>query len=340
MQKLKSVRKLVATEQAARVTSFHLKLMLGSDFVLPDGQSSVDVLREPLKENSLARNLTNTCAEMWTKVCSISHQDHGNEIDFFPEWQQKLLLLTEKRIFMIGVDHSKSQQNGDAASDTLEIFNSISLEDIDSLSFVGPHGIQNLSCENDGITASFLAQLYETCLRFALSKKSVENNTVLDSSDKIIHTSASRDDNAHNYHELVLKMTTRSLRFNRGQNIYFMIKKQDYPCVHKTDLIKRPLQVQEDCSAFANRLWRMSRLRRAEAESLTNFKHIQQSILYVWRQRVVRLLLLFLIVSNFVFTVQDMENKDPDWVGFYSNAELAYTVLFSIGLALSDSVLI
>ena len=126
MQKLKSVRKLVATEQAARVTSFHLKLMLGSDFVLPDGQSSVDVLREPLKENSLARNLTNTCAEMWTKVCSISHQDHGNEIDFFPEWQQKLLLLTEKRIFMIGVDHSKSQQNGDAASDTLEIFNSIS----------------------------------------------------------------------------------------------------------------------------------------------------------------------------------------------------------------------
>ena len=56
MHKLKSVKKLVETEQAARVTSFHLKLMLGRDFVLPDGQSSVDVLREPLKENSLARN--------------------------------------------------------------------------------------------------------------------------------------------------------------------------------------------------------------------------------------------------------------------------------------------
>ena len=103
MHKLKSVKKLVETEQAARVTSFHLKLMLGRDFVLPDGQSSVDVLREPLKENSLARNLTNTSAEMWTKVCSISHQDHGSEMDFIPDWQQKLVLLTEKRIFMIGV---------------------------------------------------------------------------------------------------------------------------------------------------------------------------------------------------------------------------------------------
>ena len=59
---------------------------------------------------------------------------------------------------------------------------------------------------------------------------------------------------------------------------------------------------------------------------------------YPVRVAAARLLLLFLIVSNFVFTVQDMENKDPDWVGFYSNAELAYTVLFSIGLALSDSV--
>ena len=334
MHKLKSVKKLVETEQAARVTSFHLKLMLGRDFVLPDGQSSVDVLREPLKENSLATNKTNTCAEMWTMACSIPHQDHGsNEIDFCPDWQEKLLLVTEKRIFMIGGDHSKFQQNGKAGGDTLEIFNSLSLEEIDSIAFVGPNGIENLNCENDeNITsASFPTRLYETCIRFALSKNIKENNTGLDSFDKVVHTSASRDHNAHNCHELVLKLSTKSVGFNRCQTIYFMLKKQDYPCVNKTELIKRPLQVQEDCSAFANRLWRMSRLRRAEAESLTNFRHIQKSILYVWRQRVVRLLLLFLIVSNFVFTVQDMENKDPDWVGFYSNAELAYTVLFSIG---------
>jgi hypothetical protein len=106
--------------------SFHVTFLLGREFVLPAGVSSVDVLRKPLlphvksepsseafessrritrsnsqlSGNSTAKvpNLTGTKLELWTKKFKSSQS--SNE-DIESAWQERLVIVTEKRIFLI-----------------------------------------------------------------------------------------------------------------------------------------------------------------------------------------------------------------------------------------------
>jgi len=111
-----------------------------------------------------------------------------------------------------------------------------------------------------------------------------------------------------------------------------MLKKQDYPFLDGKILDKLPLHAERDCDILATELKQMSRVCRAETKSITNFKLIQKNILYAFQSIPLRLAMLFLIVSNFVFTVMDLEHKDPEQDAFYSNVELGYTIIFSIEL--------
>jgi hypothetical protein len=108
--------------------SFHVTFLLGRDFVLPAGLSSVDVLRKPLYPhiksepsseafegyrrlmrsnsqappgNSTAKvpNLTGTKLELWTKKFKSSQS--SNEDNMESAWQERLVIVTEKRIFLI-----------------------------------------------------------------------------------------------------------------------------------------------------------------------------------------------------------------------------------------------
>jgi hypothetical protein len=108
--------------------SFHVTFLLGRDFVLPAGLSSVDVLRKPLypniksepsseafegyrrlmRSNSQAppgnsttkvQNLTGTKLELWTKKFKCSQS--SNEDNMESAWQERLVIVTEKRIFLI-----------------------------------------------------------------------------------------------------------------------------------------------------------------------------------------------------------------------------------------------
>ena len=106
--------------------SFHLSLLLGNEYILPVGKSSVDVLRSPFHraavegkdptENPAFRlvrsnsqlimgrspNFTDTKIELWVKKFVSSQSDYSDtERDFDKVWQDRLLIATEKRIFIV-----------------------------------------------------------------------------------------------------------------------------------------------------------------------------------------------------------------------------------------------
>ena len=50
-----------------------------------------------------------------------------------------------------------------------------------------------------------------------------------------------------------------------------------------------------------------------------------------WNSVLFNFLLLVLIVSNFAFSVMQLENKDPDMQPFFENVDFVYTIIFAIG---------
>jgi hypothetical protein len=153
--------------------SFHVTFLLGRDFVLPAGCSSVDVLRKPLlphiksepsseafdgprgltRANSHASgnitakvsNLTGTKLELWTK--KFKNSLSPNE-DIESAWQERLVIITEKRIFLITKKQSTlSNQRAHDSAVTMqrtskkveyEIVDSIPMEEIVTIDDVDP----------------------------------------------------------------------------------------------------------------------------------------------------------------------------------------------------------
>ena len=65
---------------------------------------------------------------------------------------------------------------------------------------------------------------------------------------------------------------------------------------------------------------------------LTRCKLREQARLQkVWESPAFHFVTLALIVSNFVFTIKGMENKNPNLVDFYERIDTIYTVLFAAG---------
>jgi hypothetical protein len=165
--------------------SFHLEFLLGKNYILPDGKNSVDVLRmalnsewpsasnkrspehnftsrklssyfDPLHfKNKTSKNITGTKMEFWTKKFSTGHSaiDDVDKI-----WQDRLLIVTEKRIFIVskkilGTDrHIKEQISASNASTDhithnatchfdLEITDSIPVEEITSVQLGSNPGV-------------------------------------------------------------------------------------------------------------------------------------------------------------------------------------------------------
>jgi hypothetical protein len=148
--------------------SFHVTFLLGREFVLPVGVSSVDVLRKPLlphiksepsseafegsrrlassnsqipgTSTAKVSNLTGTKLELWTKKFKSS-QTSNQEIQ--SAWQERLIIVTEKRIFLITkkestVSNQRAHENPVTTQRTpkkveYEIVDSIPMEEIVSI---------------------------------------------------------------------------------------------------------------------------------------------------------------------------------------------------------------
>jgi len=120
--------------------------MLGRNFAIPKGESSVGFLRNPLIfpiSDPKLDNVTKTRMEIWAKKCCKVENATGSA---GTEWQSKLLVVTEKRLFIVASESNRKKDDyTQAFNDRLLIYNSIPLEDITSISFIGPQGA--IKCE-------------------------------------------------------------------------------------------------------------------------------------------------------------------------------------------------
>jgi hypothetical protein len=75
----------------------------------------------------------------------------------------------------------------------------------------------------------------------------------------------------------------------------------------------------------------LARRRKAAYRREYRFQLLQESLQAVWNSIPFNACVLVLIVSNFAFTVQQLENKDPSKQPFYETIDLVYTIIFSAG---------
>jgi hypothetical protein len=130
----------------------------------------------------------------------------------------------------------------------------------------------------------------------------------------------------------IMRIETKPSGFNRGAPYYFLLRRGKYSAVKNSgDVESRSLESVQDISEVANQLCRIAAKRRMDYERETRFHRFQQSLLRVWNSMPFNLLVLGLIVSNFIFTVQQLENSDSGRQRFFETVDLAYTIIFSIG---------
>jgi hypothetical protein len=312
--------------------SFHLAFILGSNFVLPDGSDSVDMLRTPFasvaeEAKSSKENLTETKMEFWVKKFNKLSQSE-NESD--KAWQDRLLVVTEKRIFILtekAIIKSKIKKRQSftpslnaspvrtksisptiPASVCLEIVDSIPMEEIISVSLDmdSNPGVWDNPTDTERRTSQSDFVATERSLR-QLRPKSTDNAR-----------------------EPVLRIMTKPSKFNRGEPYYFLLRQQDCPCLDASESTT-PLRTREDADALIARLATLAKCRHTEHAREYRFRRLQKRLRRWWNSVPFNLVVLVLIVSNFAFTVMQLENTDPDMQPFYENVDLAYTVLFTAG---------
>jgi hypothetical protein len=190
------------TANMSEPVSFHLAFLVGNNYVLPDGKNSVDVLRMPFLSSvrneecpetalnsrskfisyfdgnlfsSKTSNLTGTKMEFWAKKYT-STQSASDDVE--KAWQDRLLIVTDKRIFIITmkktVDHKElTGQSSRSASDDqtkralsrissqvdLEIVDSIPVEEITSIRLETKPGVWDADSDSEP----------SSCLRSAAS---------------------------------------------------------------------------------------------------------------------------------------------------------------------------
>ncbi len=356
--------------------SFHLALLLGNEYVLPIGKNSVDVLRTPFQRAAMdgaqgpssdspafrrnfssiqinqpkSPNLTGTRLELWAKKYVSSQCDSE---DFDKAWQDRLLIATEKRIFIVtrkklntkleaeGLLKGRNKTDDFGCMDRhgspfdLEIVDSIPTNEIASISLDDdnaekPKEVQTMQ---SSIARSF--RHTATILNILPANSNKDSRKARPEAPELCLNrffesgSPSIPSARENFCEQILSITTAPAGFNHGQTYHFLLRKQDYPCVDGDDAIS--LRNRADAEALAARLSTLAARRRAESDRETRFLRLQRRLRRAWDSILFNLVLLVLIVSNFVFTVEQLQNTDPSRQPFFEHVDLAYTVIFTLG---------
>ena len=309
-------------------------------------------------------NLTGTKLEIWAKKFVSSHSDSD---DFEKAWQDRLLIATEKRIFILtkkklnvsseNSELSKLRNSFDLRTSTdfqdkmdrgqgrvdLEIVDSIPTDEITGISLGEDHvaEIKEANLNHSSFitrsfrnTASKLNLLSSDNNDETLEIQRANRKATFEAADlcldrflkRSLQSSPSACDN---FCEQILSITTAPTGFNRGQTYHFLLRKQDYPCVDPDDYV--PMQNRADAEALAARLAALAARRRAESARETRFLRLQLRLRRAWDSIPFNLVVLVLIVSNFVFTVEQLQNIDPARQPFFEQVDLVYTVIFALG---------
>jgi hypothetical protein len=372
--------------------SFHLRLHLGEDASLPKGESSVGWIRSPLhqkrdkitqntsefpeptrkskKEKNLNHNI-GTRFEVWVK----KFNDKWEEQTESAKWQDRLLIVTERRLFVASMKLAKPIESpaGDAESiqltdNDLEIVDSIPMEEIVSVELEANDDTVQWKkvFEPKPITLrrklqewfQYVAEVLSLKIRFEI-KSEIKIAEARDRIEKIqeqLRSEEIRQELIERYCPRLIRIVTDPEGFNRGIPYYFVVKNDSYRSWKGTldwkqarSGFKRTLsnwQQKQHSEAYsskkkldvkvAGKLKKLATNRRLEVKRETRFLRFQAFLQYIWNSKRFNLILLFLIVSNFVFTVQQLENTDPSRQRYFETIDLAYTIIFSIGEEKSD----
>jgi hypothetical protein len=320
IRQYKSIREQSTQTPKGEPVSFHLALLLGGDFELPDGKTSVDVLRSPFTSNANAEesaglsqsskcfginhklfrgkatNPAGTKMQLWTKKFNTSNSK-CNEFD--KAWQDRLLIVAEKRIFIVtrklntACDHTfrhsidsvdrAGGSPGSPGNADLEIVDSIPVEEIASISIEGTPG------EWDGdkpkTDASFLVKTVRRAASVitSIDRRSKRDNVCPATEEERTAERLAMErqllrnsipSHLDGFCEPILRISTRPEGFNRGQSYYFLLRAQDFPCLDESAPV--PLRTHADADALAARLTAAVARRRGEHARETRFLRLQE----------------------------------------------------------------
>jgi hypothetical protein len=349
--------------ESGEPVSFHLEFVLGKDFVLPEGSDSVGVIRSPFVHNQgklSKENLTGTKMEFWTKKFNSSttvYETNGNDKNL---WQDRLLLITEKRIFIVTEKATKegemmpqakrasvgneNEPTDSASGFSMEIVDSIPMEEIISITLDMESHPGTWS--NDGLkssrrkSSSFYQEIKADLREIESNLRQCRPESCMPppaprsrTSRSLEKPNTSRDNISRNELEPILRILTKPGQFNRGEPYYFLLHKQHCPCIDAEDH-SVPLHTRADADVLASRITSLAARRYTEHAREHRFDSLQKKLCRAWNSIAFNLLVLVLIASNFAFTVLQLENKDPSMQRFYENVDFSYTVIFAIGIDL------
>jgi hypothetical protein len=298
--------------------SFHLKQLFGEELNI-GSHSSAQYLRLPFVSYDLDSHLQtepwktskinfapkfkqktspSIILEVWVEKLALhSDADTLNELI----WQPRLLVLANRGLFILRrVDNE------------LEIVDSIPLHEIDAIKSISGVGAclrsPRIASMKKAASASTTSFLYEDNNHI-----NDKNQRLMDKYDRVL----ANPDRTFS----CLRITTTPEGFNDGRPYYFRFG-SDFD---DSNPDKEPILT------FAGRIEELSDAQKQSVAFRVRFRRFQAALQRVWQSVPFNMLVLFLIVSNFFFTVRGMENTDPDSDAFFEWVDMIYTILFTLG---------
>ncbi len=237
-----------------------------------------------------------------------------------------------------------------AESDKLEIVDSIPFEEVECIRMGRPGNSDwgnNLS-RTRKVVSGFLHNYFGPIANFLHEENRDASVAGLDTeAEKQLMGGFTDNEDFHGF----LRITTKISGFNRGRPYYFMIRKDSFRSLKKpagqndqdltklqddTVAKKQKQKIQDDSEK--NDLQRVCRelgilaaRRQVTFKREHRFQLFQEKLKEIWNSIAFNICVLLLIGSNFAFTVEQLENKDPSRQSFFETVDLTYTVIFCAG---------
>ena len=264
---------------------------------------------------------------------------------------KELLIITEKRLYIVSGNTGQNNEDDKimkeagasgfwASSYQLEIVESIPLEQVDTVSMWKNDEATDVNAsDHQPRSLKSLSESLYGCLDLiakCLNQQTAEVNDPGTTSDDSFLSKFS-DELEDPSFEGGLKITTKKDGFHGGRPFYFMVKKDSWKSTMRP---QKSNEKDQDASTNARHLHTVCRklevladIRKTIYSHEHRFQLLQETLQAMWDSIPFNISVLLLIVSNFVFTVLQLENKDPSQQPFYETVDLVYTTFFCAGNA-------
>jgi hypothetical protein len=247
---------------------------------------------------------------------------------FEDSWQDRLVVVTERRIFIITRKFDPESDGVQKSSSSLQEKDSKLLEIVDSIPM---EEIVSIQLEDDAMLVDEDDRLLEERGSFKGSKTDGSSqgrrlSNYLLSASHLLHKSPSacEDPNTtasdihclrlslttpaaqsarQNFYPSLLRISTSPGGFNHGQTYHFLVRRDNH---RQLDKSSEELLVSDDSGRLVQCIATLAERRRREHASETRFARMQQRLQAVWDSVPFNVAVLALITSNFVFTVEQV----------------------------------